>query len=95
MSPTQRQQDVLRFVRGYQLAKGCGPVLREIAEGIGVSAKSGIYYKLVALEERGLIERFYSYREGRNESREYEVLTDIPVPLSPEGEPLYFVRVGQ
>lgn len=86
MSPTLRQQDALRFIRGYQLAHGHSPTLDEICVGTGALAKSGVHYKLAALEERGLIRRVPA------KPRAIEVLDAIAIPYSPDGEPLYFIR---
>ena len=89
MSPTQRQLDALRFIRGYQLAKGHSPCLREIAVGTGCAAtsKATVRYSLRHLERAGLL------RKLRQRERAIEVLTDIPVPRDPDGFPLYFVRL--
>lgn len=89
--PTKRQQDALRYIAGYQAQHGWGapyhyaPTLQDIADGIGAAAKSQVFYILDALEERGLVRRL--------PFRRIEVLTDISIPRSPTGEPLYFVRV--
>jgi SOS-response transcriptional repressor LexA len=87
MSPTARQMDALRFVTGYQLAKGYAPTVREIGRGIGSNSTCLTHGFLTALEERGHIRRLFA------QTRAIEVLTDIPVPRSPEGEPLYWVRL--
>jgi SOS-response transcriptional repressor LexA len=91
MTPTKRQLDTVRFIRGYQLAKGYSPSVQEIAVGIGLSpvSKATVSELLDGLAERGHVRRLL------NRVRAIEVLTDIPVPRSPEGEPLYFVGVGR
>ncbi len=91
MSPTKRQMDALRFIRGYQLAKGgVSPFFREIAVGIGLSplSKSTVSDLLDSLEERGHARRL------PNREQAIEVLTDIPIPRAPDGAPLYFVEIG-
>jgi repressor LexA len=87
MSPTARQMDVLRFIRGHQLAKGCLPTFDQIKYGIGLLSKSGVHRLLDGLEERGHVRRCGAI------PRSIEVLTDIAIPRDPDGVPLYFVRL--
>lgn len=93
---TKRQAEALRFVRGYTLKKRMAPSIDEIRAGVCLRSCSGVIRLLAALEERGHIRRpavepGYRIRQFRA----IEVLTDIPIPRSPDGEPLYFVGVGQ
>lgn len=92
MSPTQRQLDALRFIRGYQLAKGHAPTYDEIGAGIGTPFKGAAHRLVDALEERALVARPPTYQQ-RHLGKPFEVLTDIAVPRDPDGEPLFFVRV--
>jgi repressor LexA len=87
---TQRQADALRFIVGFQAAKGFSPCVAEIAVGIGNSplSKQSTREMLVGLEERGAIRRL------PNRARAIEVIAPLPIPRAPDGEPLYFVRVG-
>lgn len=89
--PTARQMDALRFIRGYQLAKGHNPSNDELRQALRLRSSSGPARLIDALEERRLLRRL---RTKGGERRAIEVLTDIRVPRSPTGEPLYFVRVG-
>lgn len=82
-----RQRDLLRFICGYRLRYGYAPSTDEMRDGLGLDSGSGIVRMLDGLEERGHIRRL------RRRARAVEVLTDIPVPRDPDGEPLYFVRV--
>lgn len=82
---TPRQMDALRFITGYQEAKGYCASVREIALGIGGNAIGKTHEALDGLEERGHIRRL------PNRARAIEVLTAVPVPRGPDGEPLYFV----
>lgn len=89
MSPTARQMDALRFIEGRLQATGIAPSFEQIRDALDLQGStSGVARLLDGLEERGHIRRL------RNRARAIEVLTDIPVPRSPDGEPLYFVRVG-
>lgn len=92
MSPTKRQLDALRFVRGYQLAKGYSPTLREIASGLGIKSHSVVYYQLERMEERRLVARPADHPFWRD--RAIDVLIDIPIPRAPDGAPLYFVEIA-
>lgn len=91
ISLTQRQQDALRFIIGYQEAKGCSPSYVEIADGIGLSgenSKAAVSRLLGCLIDRGAIKQ----RPGA--ARAIEVLVHLPIPHGPDGAPLYFVRGG-
>jgi SOS-response transcriptional repressor LexA len=86
ISATPRQMDVLRFVHGYQQAKGYSPSHAELAEGIGSPKGGATQDRLLALEERGFIRCLY----GKH--RAIEVLEPPAIPRDPDGAPLYFVR---
>ena len=87
---TARQMDALRFIAGFQQAKGYSPCLREIAVGLGCSPKSKArtWETLRALQERGAI------RVLPNRSRGIEVLAPVAIPRAPDGDPLCFIRIG-
>lgn len=91
MSPTQRQMDALRFIRGYQFAKGCAPSGKEICSALGLRSTAGPAGLIDGLEERGLLRRLPVIG---GERRSIEVLVDIPVPRDPDGNPLYFVSIS-
>ncbi|MDZ4308409.1 MAG: hypothetical protein U0988_11185 [Allopontixanthobacter sp.] len=80
--------DALRFVRGFQLARGKSPTLQEIATGMGGVSKSPTFRLVCAIQERGLV------RTGYQSPRSIELLTDIAIPRAPDGAPLYFVPIG-
>lgn len=82
-----RQMQLLRYVRGYQLAFGYSPSFVEIARGIGLSpkAKAVVWRLLRDLERKGLIRRLY----GRD--RAIDVIVKPAVPLAPDGAPLFVV----
>ncbi len=87
-SPTPRQLDVLRFVRGYQLATGgVTPTYREIAHSLRLFSKSNAHRLICGLEERGWLRRL----PGRD--RAIEILVPVTVPRAPDGAPLYFVPI--
>ena len=84
---TPRQQDLLRFVHGYQRAHGgISPTLCECADGNGIRRTSSVHRMLVLLEQRGHIRRL-PFR-----GRAIEVLVPPTIP-SIGGVPLYFVAL--
>ncbi|MFA6219626.1 MAG: hypothetical protein WC692_07575 [Erythrobacter sp.] len=89
ISLTLRQQDVLRFIIGFQQAKGFSPSFREIAQGVGNRAVSRVALHLDVLEERGAIRRLAS------RARAIEVLVQLPIPHASDGAPLYHVRTEE
>lgn len=85
MTPTKRQQDALRFIRGYQLAKGYSPTCVEIVKGLGVKSHSRAFYLVNGLAERGLADKLCNRKRS-------VLVVDIAVPRAPDGAPLYFVE---
>jgi SOS-response transcriptional repressor LexA len=88
---TQRQQDVLRYIIGFRESLGIGPTLREISAANVVCARPGFDAgsTMRSLEKRGAIRRMPFL------TRKVEVLEQLPIPRAPDGEPLYFVRIGE
>jgi repressor LexA len=86
---TARQLAVLRFVTGYIEAKGYCPSLQEITAAIGLKSRSGAHTLVMQLEDRECVRTLHS----RN--RSIRVLKRISIPRTPEGQPLYFVKVPQ
>jgi len=88
ISVTKRQQDALRFIAGYQQAKGYSPCRREISAALGLGSKASAQRLLVGLEDRGAV-RLLRFRD-----RAIEVLAPVAIPRAPDGAPLHFVRIG-
>lgn len=86
---TSRQQAVLRFVAGHLEAKGYCPSLQEITDAVGLKSRSGAHTLVMQLEERGAVKTLHSRR------RSIDVLHSVAIPRTPEGAPLYFVKVAQ
>lgn len=57
---TVAQGNVLEFIRTFSAEHGHAPTMTEIADGTGRKSKSGIYYIVEALEERGAIRRLHN-----------------------------------
>lgn len=84
-SLTRRQEDVLRFIAGYEAAFGQPPLQREIAKGIGGPVGSATCDRIDALVERGHL------RRTCEPSRNIRVTVPISFPRAPDGAPLYAV----
>ena len=55
--PTERQRDILEFIRDFQRSKGVAPTHREICDHFGFSSYGTVYKHLSLLEKKGLIRR--------------------------------------
>jgi SOS-response transcriptional repressor LexA len=87
ISLTPRQQDVLRFIIGFQEANdGISPTFKEIGAAIGLSSMASVSRHLDEIARRGALRRLTA------RPRAIEVLVRLPIPRSPNGEPLYCVR---
>ncbi len=84
MKLTARQQELLDYIREYQLQFGASPTLKEIRLFLGVSSDNGILKHLIALEKKGALTRSKRAR-GINmlpEIRErMERKADITLPM--------------
>jgi repressor LexA len=54
---SERQQNILQFIRDFIADNRFPPTIREIGEEVGISSTSVVKYNLDALEKKGLIER--------------------------------------
>ncbi|MER5917033.1 winged helix-turn-helix transcriptional regulator [Streptomyces sp. NPDC001982] len=54
---TERQEAVLACIREWIAETGEGPTVREIGQRVGLSSPSSVAYRLLRLEERGVIAR--------------------------------------
>jgi SOS-response transcriptional repressor LexA len=90
MTLTPRQHEALRFIAGFKESLGIAPTLREIADGLGLHAKSVFTadWLVRSLEERGAI------RTAAGLGRSIEVLVPVTIPRAPDGDPLRFVPIG-
>lgn len=90
VSLTRRQQDLLRFIAGYQRAHdGISPSYAEMAKGIGAPSNSVVAWLIDKLEQRGHLRRL------RNRYRAIEVMTPVAVPRAPDGAPLFAVPMPE
>ena len=75
---TERQRDILNFIRDFQKARGIAPTHREICDHFGFSSYGTVYKHLSLLEKKGLIRRDWNQKRG------VEVVDD---PKTPKSEP--------
>lgn len=86
---TLREEDILRFITGFELKHGRGPSSIEVADGQfdgDVAIAEGVI--------RALIGDCKLRRNFATTSSKLHALTPLPVPRSPFGEPLHFIRTG-
>jgi repressor LexA len=61
---TERQRDILTFIRDYKKSKGVAPTHREICEAFGFSSYGTVYKHLSLLQKKGLIRRDWNQKRG-------------------------------
>src|SRR5688572_9941121 len=61
---TERQRDILEFIRGFQKSRGIAPTHREICDHFGFSSYGTVYKHLSLLEKKGLIRRDWNQKRG-------------------------------
>lgn len=61
---TERQRDILQFIREFQSERGVTPTHREICDHFGFSSYGTVYKHLSLLEKKGLIRRDWNQKRG-------------------------------
>jgi repressor LexA len=61
---TERQRDILQFIREFQREHGVAPTHREICDRFGFSSYGTVYKHLSLLEKKGLIRRDWNQKRG-------------------------------
>ena len=61
---TERQRDILQFIREFQKSRGIAPTHREICDHFGFSSYGTVYKHLSLLEKKGLIRRDWNQKRG-------------------------------
>lgn len=61
---TERQRDILQFIREFQAERGVTPTHREICDHFGFSSYGTVYKHLSLLEKKGLIRRDWNQKRG-------------------------------
>src|SRR5207245_1945170 len=74
---TERQRDILQFIREFQRECGVAPTHREICDHFGFSSYGTVYKHLSLLEKKGLIRRDWNQKRGV-ELVEKETPAEVP-----------------
>ena len=61
---TERQRDILQFIREFHQERGIAPTHREICDHFGFSSYGTVYKHLSLLEKKGLIRREWNQKRG-------------------------------
>ena len=61
---TERQRDILQFIREFQAERGVAPTHREICDRFGFSSYGTVYKHLSLLEKKGLMRRDWNQKRG-------------------------------
>jgi repressor LexA len=61
---TERQRDILQFIRDFKNSRGVAPTHREICDHFGFSSYGTVYKHLSLLEKKGLIRRDSNQKRG-------------------------------
>jgi repressor LexA len=61
---TERQRDILNFIKEFQSERGVTPTHREICDRFGFSSYGTVYKHLSLLEKKGLIRRDWNQKRG-------------------------------
>lgn len=61
---TERQRDILNFIREFQKDRGVAPTHREICDQFGFSSYGTVYKHLSLLQKKGLIRRDWNQKRG-------------------------------
>jgi repressor LexA len=89
---TERQRDILNFIKEFQSEHGVAPTHREICDHFGFSSYGTVYKHLSLLEKKGLIRRDWNQKRG------VELVEDqVPEPSSQVRElPLFgYIAAGR
>jgi repressor LexA len=61
---TERQRDILNFIREFHKERGVAPTHREICDHFGFSSYGTVYKHLSLLQKKGLIRRDWNQKRG-------------------------------
>jgi repressor LexA len=87
---TERQKEILEFIRQHQKANGVAPTHREICDAFGFSSYGTVYKHLSLLEKKGLIRRDWNQKRG------VEVVDDEPQGARARELPLFgYIAAGR
>ena len=80
---TERQRDILTFIREFQKERGVAPTHREICDHFGFSSYGTVYKHLSLLEKKGLIRRDWNQKRGvelvEKEAEQASTVRELPL----------------
>ncbi|HEX7705882.1 MAG TPA: transcriptional repressor LexA [Thermoanaerobaculia bacterium] len=83
---TERQRDILNFIREFQKERGVAPTHREICDHFGFSSFGTVYKHLSLLQKKGLIRRDWNQKRGvevvekdEPQSRRNDSMRELPL----------------
>ena len=96
---TERQRDILEFIREFQRLKGVAPTHREICDHFGFSSYGTVYKHLSLLQKKGLIRRDWNQKRGVelvDEKDEREEARSAPTAPAARELPLFgYIAAGR
>ena len=78
---TDRQQQILDFIRDQQRVRGVTPSTREIQEHLGISSQTGVIDHLRAMEAKGVLKREPNKARGLILTEEYRDRPMVEIPI--------------
>lgn len=78
---TDRQQEILDYIREHQRAHGVIPSTREIQESFGLSSQTTVVHHLRALEARGVLQRLPGKARGLVLTESYRDRAMLEIPI--------------
>jgi repressor LexA len=93
---TERQRDILQFIRDFQKARGVTPTHREICDHFGFSSYGTVYKHLSLLQKKGLIKRDWNQKRGVEVIEQAAPKPNAPVSAGVLELPLFgYIAAGQ
>src|ERR1041384_8267467 len=97
---TERQRDILNFIRSFQRERGVAPTHREICDHFGFSSYGTVYKHLSLLEKKGLIRRDWNQKRGvevveEGEKAEKESQRPYDRPAARDLPPCGYIAAGR
>ena len=74
---TQKQSEILEYIKSQILQRGFPPAVREICEAVNLKSTSSVHSHLEALEKNGYI------RRDATKPRAIEIIDNFPMPFLP------------
>ena len=78
---SERQTNILKFIRRYVLEHGYPPTIREIGKAVGISSTSVVKYNLDKLQSLGRLSRMDDVARGLRLTKDPSSLNLVEVPL--------------